>query len=146
MQYVCAELITQTARLVLPQDEYRLEFYCGEIPLPISAGSYRYETVCRIMPRLILAATGRNEVFTDCPKEHEPRQAIPVSVHEEDLPGLNVRLKNNRIFDVAEIIRSFSLRLRQDGRILLLPLSRRDVKAFPEGHGAFIIPLGEHLL
>ncbi|MDX9871239.1 MAG: hypothetical protein RBT41_02325 [Clostridia bacterium] len=146
MKYICAELITETAREAHPRDEYHLEFCHGDIPLPISAGSCRYETICTILPQQILAATGRNEVFTSCPDRPQMRQAIPISVHENDLSNLQLRIKNNRILDHAELIHGFSLRLRRDEQVLSLPLSQPDVKVYWKGRGDFIIPLGKHLV
>lgn len=147
MKTIGAELVTETTWVVTPNDEYHLEFYCGDVLIPQSAGTDRFEMNCHILPQKILAATGRTELtkigYGLGPVE--VKGANPVPVPEENLPDLKLRLTNTKILDQAELKHHFSIRLSVNGKTVDLLLARPDIKVFWEGRGEFVIPLGIHI-
>lgn len=142
-----AELVTETTWVVTPNDEYHLELYYGDVPIPESAGTDRFEMNCHILPQKTLAATGRMELtkigYGLGPVE--AKGANPVLVTEENLPDLKLRFKNTKILDLAELKHNFSIRLDVNGKTVDLLLARPDVKVFWEARGDFVIPLGIHI-
>lgn len=147
MMNIGAELVAETTWVVTPNDEYRLELYCGDIPLAQSAGSDRFEMNCHILPGKTLAATGRKS-FTTIGYGLGPvevTEAVPVPVAEENLPDLKLCLKNTKILDQAELKHNFSIRVKVNGKTVDLLLARPDVKVYWEGRGEFVIPLGIHI-
>ncbi|MCR4441582.1 MAG: hypothetical protein QHH10_05790 [Peptococcaceae bacterium] len=139
------ELVTETSLFLTPNHSFRMELYAGDVLLPLSIGTDVYNYNCNIWPNKTVAATGRKAVHelkvALGPFEAEPARAI--AIREEDLPGLKLKLANNKILDQAELKHGFSLRVSLAGRVLDIPLARPDVRVYWERRGEFTVPLGD---
>ena len=141
------ELITETTLTLISHQQFRLELYCGDVLLPLSAGTDVYNLTCNILPHKIVAATGRRasyDIGTGLgPLEAKPAKLVPFMA--EDLTELNLRVLNNKILDQAEFKQYFTLRILSDQKAWDVCLARPDAKVYWTSRGEFIIPLG-HLI
>jgi hypothetical protein len=121
------ELITENGLWVYPEDFFKLELYVEGHLLPHSAGTDTYNCSSNIRPHKVVAATS------------------PVTIADEDLSGLQMKLCTNKVLDQAELKHGFSLRIHLGQSSKDLLLARPDVPVYWEERGTFMIMFGEQL-
>ncbi len=115
------ELITENPFTVFPEDFFRLELSVAQHPIPLSAGSAIYSCSKTVMESVVATS--------------------PITIPDEDLPQVRVKLYTNKVLNQAELIRCFGLRIHLGQSFHDIMLARPDIPVYWEERGTFIIPL-----